>query len=299
MEDSEDLSLNSEVISFLDENKIMFHSNGSAQATPNFDKDDNRVDLSNPASNITVNDSSGAHTIDHSTHHTEAFIADHEKRLYQQISSQNLQIVEKSLSNSETVEYMQFEISPGVLKSLKILRITGDGNCLFGALSHQISGQKLNSRSHRNSTKQLRAQVVQHLKAHMDEFKPWIKGSIEEYSDSEEECTNFVKKYLPKSGNWGGSESIKAISDMHQLNIVIFCENDSFYFHHDYNPCFERCVAIAYRKYKDPKATVDRNHYDSIVEISPDDLTLCVKRLIEVHCRKKVNQNVSSIDLRD
>lgn len=203
----------------------------------------------------------------------------HFDEVYRQISAQNLKLVESSLVNGEEVDSMIFALSPGIMKSLRLMKIEADGNCLFGSLAHQIFGHKTNSRNHRQATKDLRRQVSERIKANLEEYKRFLAGSVANSND-DQEMVNFVTEVLPESGKWAGSESIKAVSDIHKVNVIVFLENDLFYFHHSFNPTFERTVAIAYRTYGYVITNAPKNHYDSIVEIDSKDVFHCVQKLI-------------------
>lgn len=218
---------------------------------------------------------------------------DFEKLVYKQMAAQNLFICEKNLLNSDSAENMDYIISKNISTTLKLSKIAADGNCLFGALSHQIFGWKIGSKDHRLSTSELRDACVKRIKDKFEEYESWFKGTVDDCTENE--CKFYLNFCLPKDGCWAGSESIKAISDIYKINIIIFNENDTFYFHHNFNPDYTRCVAIAYRKYHDTKSMKDRNHYDSVVEMNSGDLYKCAKKLVTVHLNKQEDQNSSGI----
>lgn len=209
-------------------------------------------------------------------------IESYERLLYQQFMNNNLEQTKKRLSHNESIGKMAIVMN-GEVKSLQIIKIDGDGRCLYAALAHQIFDLKVNSVQHNDKTNEVREQVVEHIRNHMDDFEMELTSRVldiktnEDIHDMAAERKFIVNVCLPKKRFWGGGESIKAISIIYKVNIVSFDENGFCYFATDFNPDYNRCVIIAYRYLGE---TNRRNHYDSVNEVNEDYLYSCIQRLI-------------------
>lgn len=78
------------------------------------------------------------------------------------------------------------------------------------------------------------------------------------------ECKLFVKLYLSKNGKWGGAETMQAVSELEQVNIVVFNEDGPCYVLN--SGTYDRSVCVAYRLAISPDAKIIRDHYDSVCE---------------------------------
>ncbi|XP_055296719.1 uncharacterized protein LOC129565646 [Sitodiplosis mosellana] len=162
--------------------------------------------------------------------------------------------------------------SSGLTKSIGVAQIPGDGNCLFAAMAHQLFYS--HSRDLARQAARLRAEVVSHIKANFDRYKPAIEGRIYEEQESrsgmkltEQQVNAKVKSFLSdslsKSGYYGGYESLSAISEIYNVNILLFRENDDFRFVNEFNNAYEGFACVAYRS----NGYGRYNHYDSVVSI--------------------------------
>lgn len=148
---------------------------------------------------------------------------------------------------------------------ISIVEIAKDGNCLFGALAHQIFCCNVNTLAHHDKVAKLRADVVKHLNENMESFECLLKWRTE---NTEIDSYSFVNDLLSQPGYWGGEESLKAISEMYQVNIIIFNEGSTPLLPNGFNFDYKQTVWIAYRY---DGIACSRNHYDSVYKI-PDDL---------------------------
>lgn len=200
---------------------------------------------------------------------------DYTKAIYDQISQQNLKLTGALKTHNETIEEIMFKLNDQ--RTVNVIATMPDGSCMFSSLAHQIYLCKVNSAKHVNATKKLRERVVKHIVESFDNYKSFIafrlKNSGDKNSDEEDQsekqsdtdCRFFVNSLLSKSATWGGTESLKAISELEKVNIIIFSEDDTPYFSFDFNPDYKRTVAIAHRL--NEQKTI-RNHYDSIAEVN-------------------------------
>lgn len=226
-------------------------------------------------------------------YHTEDSLTN---SIYQKLSDQNLKLTTAIMSNNETIEEMEFQLN--VRRTINVVRMNGDGACMFSALAHQIFFHKVNSKQHQEEAKKLRRDVVKHIENHFDQFEHIIitrlQDDEEKYSQLkgdtwEQKSRNFTKYKLSKFNCWGGTESLKAISEMYSVNILIFNEDDVCWFPFEFDSEFERVVALAYR-FSD-KENGERNHYDSISEVGKRILYECASVL--------ARNEIKRIDLKE
>lgn len=198
--------------------------------------------------------------------------------IYDQISSQITAMSKAVLDNNENEDTMKISLPSDKFATIKIVATAPDGNCLFQALSHQLFKYKMQSKEMKSAIKELREKAVTQIQTHIDLYQHELKGHaydiIEqrkergEYSDSDsididKEVEFLLYQLLPRNHCWGGSETLKAVSDLYQVNIFVFVENESFHVITDAGAKYERTIAIAFR---------DGNHYDSVTDIAADDI---------------------------
>lgn len=195
-----------------------------------------------------------------------------ENTVYIQMWTQNIKMINITLLNKENCH----ELCLGKAKTIKICEIEKDGNCLFAALTHQIFHKKLNSVEHVAKTQGLRQNVVKHILENFAHYEKELKGRIYEMrnrsktENAQTDCLNYVKHCLSQPSCWGGAEALKAVSEIHQLNIFIIHPDGSCNSAIPYNSKFNRSVTLFFR---------DKNHYESVIEISRIDLTFFAKAI--------------------
>lgn len=216
-----------------------------------------------------------------------------EYKIYQQVSQQHLYMTNAYHSHSEKMDEIKFILN-GKSVTLNVIRIDGNGDCLFSSAAHQMFGQKVNSAEHQSSTSDLRAAVVKHIEENFGDFLYELKGRVYEERDAKQEakspkkrkkkknlatekdCRLYLKK-LKKSQTFGGAESLKAITQIHSINIFMISELGPFYFPCDFNQNLDRTIILAYRL-KAGSATI-RNHYDSFASIEISTMCDCIQSL--------------------
>lgn len=206
-----------------------------------------------------------------------------ENMVYEQISAQSLKMVESVLTYSEIEEQVSFKIAETEYH-LQVASIEPDGSCLFRSLLHQLYGGQLSQTD--EATKSLRRDVVAFIKKNFSHFEFELRGRVHEKDDEErsakkskrkkksqtaqelqKKCKQLLQQNLSKSTYWGGSETIKAVSMMHSVNILIFCDDAPCYFANcGFNRNYTRTLLIAHKQaYKGNKDNnCLRNHYDSV-----------------------------------
>lgn len=221
--------------------------------------------------------------------------------LFEQVSRQNLILTKTLYSNSEKKHSMNFILNGNETK-IEIVKIRGDGSCLYSSTAHQIFKHKVNSINHKKATKSLRADVVSYIIINMKDFLYDIAGRIQEEEEEslgfvktkwcnikEDDCIKFVKNRLVKDNFYGGSESVKAITYMHNINVMVINEMGPPYFPLGFNANYHKTIFIAYRL--KPNSNDVRNHYDSVAEVNTKILFDVVKVVIDSEVKKEVNNH--------
>lgn len=205
------------------------------------------------------------------------------ENLYEQISTQISNMSQSVLENNDEEHEMLICLFASETTTIKIVKSIGDGNCLFKSLAHQLFRHEMKSNELKKRAVQLRAEVVTHIQQNITVYSHELRGRIfdikdeqklnGEHSDSdsidmEKEIQFFVHQLLPKNGYWGGSETVKVVSDLYEVNIIIFFENESFTVVAEEGAKHEKTIALAFRYGVDGV----RNHYDSVVDIASNDI---------------------------
>lgn len=196
--------------------------------------------------------------------------------LYDQLTAQINVMTQAVLTNSEEENNMAFKIKKR-MHYLSVATILGDGNCLFAAIVHQLWQYPINSTQHKEATKQLRSKVVEHILANFESFEFNLKDRVYEskqanqITDMAMECKSYVRNVLSRNGEYGGFETIVAVCEMFNVNILTFLEDDVFSFYST-KKIHGETIALAYRKGFDLNGQPIRNHYDSVNDVKPEHL---------------------------
>lgn len=195
------------------------------------------------------------------------------KSIYQQISEQISKINDYVILNNEKEEAMKFQIN-GAEHILNVVEVQGDGSCLFRAIIHQLYGDKVNSSKHNDLARKLREDVVEFIETHSNHFIEDIRERVENREgitkeNIDAECEKFVTEELKDEVTWGGGETMKAVSSIYGVNILIFEESGKYYYRNGFNPHFETTICLAYTffglTFADSPQT--RIHYNSVSNI--------------------------------
>lgn len=235
--------------------------------------------------------------------------------LLDQMSKQNLFNMKNTLENGEKHEMMSFTLNSDV-RSVKIGRIMPNGSCFFGTVAHQIYGCKINSDEHKQKTADLRAEAVNYIKLNFERFQFDLQSRVYDVSERtkeqikkeelEKECRFYMNFCLPKETCHAGSESIRAISQLKEMNIITIGEQGESHLAVDFNDSYTRSIFLAHRLAAsvstDSNTNIhnsDRDHYDSVFEINTDILYTMAEHLNAEAIRRKAinNQNNNNITL--
>lgn len=243
---------------------------------------------------------------------SNAMMEDIESEIYKQISNQILGMT-KTLQSEDTCYEMTFNIDASKEK-LIYRQITGDGNCLFRTLAHQIYKENLGTEEQDKSMKKIRADVVSYINNNFTLFEWQLRGIVLDKFDNapvdfEKEAREFVNEKLSTDA-WGGVETNKAVSLMHEVNILIVNEDDKCYFSNGFNRNYKETIILAHklaqRCVEDEASWIScgddtnidglveenynlyYNHYDSVILMEPD-VILKIANTLAVIEHKKLN----------
>lgn len=204
--------------------------------------------------------------------------------LRKQMYIQNMKMKNSVFQNNETKTECEvsFEVGESTIISaiIDVCKIQPDGNCLFSAVTHQLYGCKIDSPEHTEKTQELRFKVVDHIRNNISSYNFELKGRIyEKYGkiDKSELNGRFIQylDVISIDGRWAGNESLVAMSDMMQKNIVIFNEKIHATVATKFDPTKKETIMLAFRlgvHSSEDLSNLNRNHYDSVVAINSDDI---------------------------
>lgn len=212
--------------------------------------------------------------------------------LYKQLADQIAIMVSECYSSGDEMGRMVSQFDGNII-NVTVAPVPLDGNCLFGAMAHQLYRHPINSIEHKEATKLLRAEVVDHILAaeNFERFIHPLKDRVYdlhltyEITDIVTESKIFFRHVLSrenKKKSWGGYESILAVSEKYEVNIITFNEEGTCILYPNKNSMYEKTIAIAYRVgYYDGSGKEIRNHYDSVIDIDAEDINTCTDFLIK------------------
>lgn len=208
-------------------------------------------------------------------------IKPNENWLFTQFADQITAMNQAGLSNGDKLVRMVFKLDqehdPAYLTAASTLP---DGSCLFSAFAHQLYRHPIDSNDHKNATKALRAEVVTHI-LDPDNFPSYeftLQDRVYETKSKDQiknmttECKLYVRHVLSRKREWGGHESIKAISKIHKVNVLVFNENGTCILQTNTNEKFDQTIAIAFRIGLNAHGEEVRNHYESVCDMSAEDI---------------------------
>lgn len=154
-----------------------------------------------------------------------------------------------------------------------VQRIAGDGNCLFGAIAHQIFQYDVRSTMHGAMTRTLREMAVEYLHTNFanEDIRTLIQLRVNDEFPSVKENDEFVTytnflSILHMDGVFGASESLLALAAVFNCQIKIMRENGYSTTVVSTENHANLRIQIVYRGNVN-----DWNHYDSFVKYTGSD----------------------------
>lgn len=184
---------------------------------------------------------------------------------------------------------------------IKACDVSSNGDCFFAAASHQIKYVKINSAEHQMDTENLRKVTAKYIEENLQTFKHDLKnrllelGQMIDEENLDDQCLDFVRNQLVKSGTFAGRECFEAVSAINEVNIVVFNERGTCYFGSKFNPSYDKSILITFRGSNNGQKNEDRNHFGSVTEIKSKLVTNVSKLLIENHMQYIRNKNRNSV----
>lgn len=164
---------------------------------------------------------------------------------------------------------------------IQIIKMPPDGNCLFSAIYQQLNRVSYHLPGFSDNVQALRERVVSFLLARLKEEKKeqakiytnFLKNTIvdnkinQSFDDiSYKYCKRFLKKELIEPDVWGGTESIKAICEIFNVNVLVLIEEAKQ--HRLFSDAkWKQTIILAYRKSPNRQSKLKYFHYDSVVDI--------------------------------
>lgn len=278
---------NAEVASEINENVKQEESIGSSFASSSQgmveitdEHEDDTHDSEIPASEPQKNDDSYLISLEINK------LNDREQYVNDQIANQLDVMGSVSLENSESQVNMNVEIEKGKSSEIRSALIAADGNCLLGAVAHQLFHYPLRSEQHNNATRSLRENAVKYIKNNIGMFKTSIclRKDFEKVTrgkKKDKKIEFFIEKLL-EPGFWGGTEILIAISRLHSANIITIHEGGSCSTTQQFNFDFRLCVILAYCRYKTTSQNDEtiNNHFNSIITMDSNTILSCVSKIV-------------------
>lgn len=229
---------------------------------------------------------------------TDSIVEDH---LYQLMKRQIIKMGNCVTKNQEA--HYEVVFGPKSWEAIKLCAAPGDGDCLFTSLSHQLNGYKIGSDELTEMASELRKNVVHYILENITDFSHELKGRIFESGAVKihnllEDCRDFVENSLAQEGFWGGVETIKAVSSMNGVNIIVINDDGSCNMPaHHLNSEFKTTILIFFSGSKDNNHQTDRNHYDSVFWMADTMLANFAKKIVVSENQLRQMNDCSSISI--
>lgn len=189
--------------------------------------------------------------------------------LYSQVTLQIIKMSNAAANNHDVLH----EVSRNNTVQMKYVKMKPDGNCMLAAIVHQLFQRKVNSHEHDQLVGSMRKKVVEHIEANISSYIACIKSRLKEITDDiENDCLVFVQNYLSKKNYWCGVETIKAVSEMYDVNIGTVTNDGMCSMIKPFNPNCSQTLLIFY---------TNGNHYDSIIDLPESNILLLIDRVIQ------------------
>lgn len=252
-------------------------------------------------------------TTDHSYNIIELNTMDDDLKclFYKQLSKQNIEMTNACMINKESTAafYGEYDLADEQKHCIDVncCRINGDGDCMFGSITHQLFCDKINSPDYVKSTMNLRQKTVSYIRNNIEIFIQYLKDRV--YTEHEEngnlvraankigniqaECIHFLDTQLiDKNKAWGGTESLVAISEIEHVNILIINDDGSCNMVQDFNNNYTRSIAVCYNR--------RIRHYGSVDAMNEDTMFTFIESILTTqNLRKKGKERENIIEIDD
>lgn len=233
-----------------------------------------------------------------------------EDNLYDQLYTQCIKMTNRTVANVDPILTKHFDFGSALLKEkpgVQYCEVAGNGDCFFLSIAHQLFNVKVGSKEHEDEALALRGAVVSHIKRpeNFPNFIHELKNRVDydkhaNNDEINEICLNFLEKDLSTAGTWAGMESIKAICEIKNVNLLVINDDGKSYLPSHFNSEAEQCLLLLFGSQdgKDCNSNVDRTHYNSVVEMNKNTIMEIIKQINEAedkHQKFKEAANRSAI----
>lgn len=219
-------------------------------------------------------------------------------KIYRQISDQLALVYRSATLHGNMAENVEIHLDD-TAEMIGVIKIDPNSECLYSALSHQLFRHNVDSDVHRHCIKKLRHDVCEHINSNFEAFKYELQGRVydnkssADIDDLEKECKTFLRQ-LKKQQCWGGSETLKCVSELYGVNIAIFNEVGDCFMINDIESDFDKTLLICYRIDKAERGLqINRNHYDSIYDIDLNVIYAAAKKMC---ARVSLSNKITAVD---
>lgn len=133
------------------------------------------------------------------------------------------ELVQADEDNKNSVRNLETRAINSTLKSrkLKLHSIKSDGDCLYGAISHQLELFQIN-----RSIESLRKIAADYIRAHRDDLICYMTSSKSDDIMSQEEFDKYCQE-VEKTKAWGSQIEIQALSNSLKIKIEVLQSSGS------------------------------------------------------------------------
>lgn len=214
-----------------------------------------------------------------------------EDDIYGQLSTQCIKMANCTSVNSDKVQTKS--VGSAASKSTRIIKfckMAGNGDCFFLSIAHQLFNVKAGSKEHEDKAFELRTSVVTYIKQteNFPNFLHDLKNRVQygkkpTENEVTEICSKFVDDHLSKSGTWAGMESIRAICEIENVNLVVINEDGTGYLPNHFNSQAKKSLVLLFgsQNKKQCENNSNRSHYDSVVSIHKQKISEIAQQINE------------------
>lgn len=178
---------------------------------------------------------------------------DLQTKIYMQISNQLMTLEYCFTYDARVKNKVGFYMSEDQRLEIETINIPKDGNCMFHAIIHQITGKDVQSKEFNMLVKQLRAEVSSFILQNFSTFEHELKNRVYDEFPSrsseenmDEEC-QIIAESLAKNGYWGGNETLYAVLLLYNVNILVINEEGVAYFIDKFDETSNKTIVLAFK----------------------------------------------------
>lgn len=165
------------------------------------------------------------------------------------------------------------EIDSKINNDIAIVEITGDGNCLFRALSHQLTASQ-------SSHSEIRKKVVEQMLKNPDIYQPFLEEPLSKHAGR-----------MKKTGVYGGNLELASFCNEYRLSVCIHQANCRPYIINPKDSNGVNLLHIAYHP--------EMEHYSSVDTSSLNNIAQDLSKSMNENLEKLEKDIISSTKFKD